>query len=528
MSVLVAVVLATMLLAVTMALASASPMEGVAYAPVASPNFQPTMFRGNVGGQVPPGCSIGGQLNANSTPLPIVDNSTATSQIVVSGAETFLLRNDLFTSIQHTFAADLDMTMTSPQGTQVTISTDNGGGNDNVFSGTLWYDGAGIPATDNIYVNNVPATDLVVEEAFGAFYGEDPNGTWTLDIFDDAGGDTGTLSYWDFFIETTTAAPVIASQSFTNSTPVPIADNTTASSQILVTGVPTYLVDLDLQTFIQHTFASDLDITLTSPQGTVVTISTDNGGGNDNVFDGTVWDDDGGDTNPPGPVSDNIYTNLVVETPLVVEEALSAFYGEDPNGTWTIDIFDDAGGDTGTLNQWSLSVHTGSCPPPPPTPAPSLTFTKTVGMDPNACATTNSIIIPAGGGGTNVTYCYEMTNTGNVTFELHTILDDQLGTVVGPELPATVGPGNSASFTATTLITQTTVNIASWTASDVDYVYVITATDTATVTQGAPTDVSLSSFGSDGVDFSPVWIVAMFAIILGFGFILRRKWISVE
>ena len=92
-----------------------------------------------------------------------------------------------------------------------------------------------------------------------------------------------------------------------------------------------------------------------------MTLTTDNGGGNDNVFAGTLWDDDGGDSNPPGPATDNVYANLVVETPLVPEEAFGALIGENPNGIWTISVFDDAGGNVGTLNSWTVEVTTCSC-----------------------------------------------------------------------------------------------------------------------------------------------------------------------
>ena len=42
---------------------------------------------------------------------------------------------------------------------------------------------------------------------------------------------------------------------------------------------------------ITHLNNPDLDITLMSPAGTIVTLSTDNGTG-DNNFAGTTWDDD--------------------------------------------------------------------------------------------------------------------------------------------------------------------------------------------------------------------------------------------
>jgi subtilisin-like proprotein convertase family protein len=156
--------------------------------------------------------------------------------------------------------------------------------------------------------------------------------------------------------------------SFTNSTPVTIPTGpAVVTSTLVVAGADTYLIDLNLTTFITHTFASDLDITLMSPAGTVCTLTSDNGLGNDNVFNGTVWDDE---ANPGGQVpyatnnglaTDHTYVNLVTATPLVPEESFGAFRGEDPNGTWTITVSDDFAADVGTLSSWTLDVVTSTC-----------------------------------------------------------------------------------------------------------------------------------------------------------------------
>ncbi len=50
-----------------------------------------------------------------------------------------------------------------------------------------------------------------------------------------------------------------------------------------------------------------------------------------------------------------------------------------------------------------------------------------------------------------------------------------------------------------------------------------TATASAAVTAVPPTSVSLSGFGSDTASFSPVWLVALLAVVVGFGFAIRRK-----
>ena len=334
----------------------------------------------------PPGCTTSSTSGANNTPVAIPDSGgpVATSTINIAGAGTFLSDVDLTVAITHTFPGDLDFTLTSPAGTVVTISTDNGGSNDDVWNGTTFDDdanpGGQVPYVNNnglvgdhLYAVGVLATPLAPEEALAAFIGENPNGTWTVTIDDDATGDVGTLASWSLALTTlngtviTTVVPVAS-----NNTPVAIPDSggPVATSTINVAGADTYLWDVDLTTAIAHTFPGDLDFTLTSPAGTIVTISTDNGGSNDNVWNGTTFDDDanpGGQVpyvNNNGMVGDHLYAVGVLATPLAPEEALAAFIGEDPNGTWTVTIDDDATGDVGTLHSWSVELETATCVAP--------------------------------------------------------------------------------------------------------------------------------------------------------------------
>ena len=79
-------------------------------------------------------------------------------------------------------------------------------------------------------------------------------------------------------------APTAGGVTYANVTSTPIADNATTSSTITVSGASTSILDANLQTFITHTNPADLDITLTSPAGTIATISTDNGGPSADVF----------------------------------------------------------------------------------------------------------------------------------------------------------------------------------------------------------------------------------------------------
>ncbi len=330
----------------------------------------------------PPGCGPATVAFTNGTPVTIPTGpAVVASTITVGGALPFLWDLNLSTFITHTFNGDLDITLTSPGGTIVTVTTDNAGTNDNVFNGTDWDDDANplgqVPyvnndglVTDSLYANLVVETPLVPEEAFGAFIGEDPNGDWTLTISDDAAGDGGILAVWTLEITTLDKAPTPTTVTITNPITLTIPTGpAVVTSTITVAGVTNPICDLDLTTFITHTFNGDLDITLASPAGTVVTITTDNAGTNENVYNGTFWNDD---ANPLGPVpyinndglvTDSLYANLIVETPLVVEEAFAAFNGEDPNGDWLLTISDDAAGDGGALSGWGLDITTCECPP---------------------------------------------------------------------------------------------------------------------------------------------------------------------
>ena len=336
-------------------------------------------------GLVPPsptGCNATTAIFANNTPVAISPSGTpvVTATIDVTGAGTFLWDLNLQTLITHTFSSDLDISLQSPAGTIVSLTTDNGGSLDNVFNGTVWDDqanpGSPVPyssnnglATDATYINNVVASPLVPEEAMGAFIGEDPNGTWTLTIADQFNVDGGSLNSWTLEVTSLGTAPTATTTQFTQSTPViiPAAGAPVVTSTIVVSGVGTSLCSVTLLTNITHTFCSDLDISLTSPAGTIVSLTTDNLGSLDNLFNGTLWDDKANPgaqvpyTTNNGVTSDHLYVNGITATPLVPEEAMAAFAGEDPNGTWTLTDADQFNLDGGAINSWTLNVITCAC-----------------------------------------------------------------------------------------------------------------------------------------------------------------------
>ncbi len=138
--------------------------------------------------------------------------------------------------------------------------------------------------------------------------------------------------------------------------PKAIPDSSTITSTLTVSGVTGTVADLDLWLDISHTYDSDLDAFLTSPQGTTILLFTAVGGYDDN-FTNTVLDDEAGT-----PISWGAAPFWGSYQP---EEALAWFDGENPNGTWTLRIDDFFQGFVigGTLNSWWLGLQTEASEP---------------------------------------------------------------------------------------------------------------------------------------------------------------------
>ncbi len=120
-------------------------------------------------------------------------------------------------------------------------------------------------------------------------------------------------------------------------------------------------------------------------------------------------------------------------------------------------------------------------------PVPDIQIKKTVGTNPNTCASTDTLTVTAG---TTVYYCYEVTNTGTMTLTDHNLVDDQLGSLI-TSAPITLRPGavthtNGLGYSFSAMIITDTVNTAVWSASDGSLSNTVTYTDHATVTVGHP------------------------------------------
>jgi cysteine-rich repeat protein len=144
---------------------------------------------------------------------------------------------------------------------------------------------------------------------------------------------------------------------------LPIPDNSSLVT-VLPSELPGVVIDVDLTLDVAHPTADQLDVHLVGPSGRTVTLTTDNGAQNDDVFAGTTFDDQAPGTPSLPNVRNFGYTNLVAAGPVQPEGAMAAFLGEPAAGPWALVVVDDSGGSSGTLRGWSLAITTLSSLPP--------------------------------------------------------------------------------------------------------------------------------------------------------------------
>lgn len=109
--------------------------------------------------------------------------------------------------------------------------------------------------------------------------------------------------------------------------------------------------------------------------------------------------------------------------------------------------------------------------------AAAIVLTKTVGLDPQTCAASDTLVVAPGA---EVVYCYQVRNTGTVTLTQHSLFDSQLGTIA-LNLPYPLPPGGTATLTATATVTESVSNLAVWMAGNGGLTPPVLASDTATV-----------------------------------------------
>ncbi len=108
---------------------------------------------------------------------------------------------------------------------------------------------------------------------------------------------------------------------------------------------------------------------------------------------------------------------------------------------------------------------------------PTIELVKTVGTDPGNCGTMDVLTFNQT---TTVHYCYEVTNHSGITLTTHDLIDSELGPLRS-NFAWDLSPGASYWLTQSAIISETTVNLATWTAVSSGPL-VFTGTDTISAT----------------------------------------------
>ena len=247
-----------------------------------------------------------------SVSLTVTDNggatNTKTSSVTVSSGGGNVLQNGVpVTGLSAAAGADKRFTLDVPAGaTNLKFVTTGGSGDADLYvkfgadPTTTTYDckSEGSTTAETCSIATAQAgTYRVLVHAYAAYSGMSLTGTYST------GGGGGT-------------------QTYSNTTDYPIADNATVDSPITVSGrsgnAPS---NASVTVAIVHTYIGDLKVDLVAPDGTLYNIHNRTGSGTDNI-------------------NKTVTLNLS-------SEAL--------NGTWKLRVNDNAAQDTGYIDSWSVT-----------------------------------------------------------------------------------------------------------------------------------------------------------------------------
>jgi subtilisin-like proprotein convertase family protein len=165
------------------------------------------------------GSSLPSSATTGSVSTPIPDNATLDLELPITGQGN-LIDVQVGLRLNHPATGQLDVTLESPEGTQVPLATDVGGSGDNFGSSSNACPGNltifGPNASSQINAGASPFVGTFRPEGtLAELFGEPVNGTWRLHIADDTIGDTGTLGCWKLDLSRTGGSFVFPSAPFT-------------------------------------------------------------------------------------------------------------------------------------------------------------------------------------------------------------------------------------------------------------------------------------------------------------------------
>jgi subtilisin-like proprotein convertase family protein len=211
------------------------------------------------------------------------------------------------------------------------------------FNETTNFTASGQPAGSSVTFNPTSLnTDGTFTMTVNNISGSTP-GTYTITV-------TGTSSSVTKSIDVTLSNDCVECINYTAiDTPVAISASGTPSVTSTITVAPDVaILDINVTVDISHTYVSDLTLTLTSPNGTSVELTSTNGAPGADNYTNTVFDQE---------ATDAITAAVAPFTGTFVPEGdLSTLYGEMSAGDWTLTVADGFNLDGGSVNEFSLEI----------------------------------------------------------------------------------------------------------------------------------------------------------------------------
>ncbi|MDF1527068.1 MAG: proprotein convertase P-domain-containing protein [bacterium] len=138
---------------------------------------------------------------------------------------------------------------------------------------------------------------------------------------------------------------------YSSDTPQMIPDEDFIRSDILVTGGPSYISQVEVTVAIFHPSVSDLVLVLESPtSGSWIYLTQNDSAGEHFWY--TTFTEDALTWIRNTNSSDDPRTGYYLPA-----ERLDWFIGENANGVWTLDVEDNVAQDEGCLIEWSIDIQ---------------------------------------------------------------------------------------------------------------------------------------------------------------------------
>lgn len=250
---------------------------------------------------------LSGNLTRESRPSMIIPDDVPEGIVdtISINAHGKIKKISLSIDISHTYIGDLEVSLTSPQGSDIVLHNKEGGGADDLRE---TYDS---------------------ESILSSLIGEEILGKWLLKVTDRVRQDSGKLRYWKLNIEYETSSLDFFEEKQIDRA---IQDNDPSGIKDSIAVVQGGQVKhLGVAFNITHSYHGDLLIRLSAPSGNSVTLV---------------------EFNSLGSKSGSLVRKFTDQS----MSGLKAFAGEPAAGDWTIHVSDNWLRDEGRLVSWSLTL----------------------------------------------------------------------------------------------------------------------------------------------------------------------------